>query len=125
MATLGDTYKGLILFPDTYTHPSGTGFTAGTFNAPTNFTATVSLEGWMLMENAGCVFLPAAGIRDGTTFSTDDNGNYWSATADPNDSERAQVFCFWYVNSDDNGILTDSYMSRKYGTSVRMVRDVE
>lgn len=125
MATLGDTYKGLILFPDTYTHPSGTGFTAGTFNAPTNFTATVSLEGWMLMENAGCVFLPAAGIRDETTFLTDYDGNYWSATADPNDNERSQVFRFWYVNSDKNGILTDSYMYRKYGTSVRLVRDVE
>lgn len=119
MATLGGTYKGLILFPDAYTHPSGTGFTAGTFNAASNYTATVSMEGWMLMENAGCVFLPAAGIRDGTTFLTDDDGNYWSATADPNGNERAQVFCF------EKGILTYSYMYRKYGTSVRLVRDVK
>ena len=61
MATIGDTYKGLIIFPDYYTHPGGTGFTPGVFNSNSNYTAQVSLEGWALMEAAGCVFLPAAG----------------------------------------------------------------
>ena len=61
MATLGGTYKGLIIFPDDYTHPDGTGFVAGTYNGHSDFTATVSLAGWALMEAAGCVFLPAAG----------------------------------------------------------------
>ncbi len=130
MATLGGTYKGLILFPDTYTHPSGTDFTAGTFNAPTNFTATVSMEGWMLMENAGCVFLPAAGSREGTTVGALANvGYYWSATAAPNGS-LAQSFCFKYsVNPETsevtNEVSTYDDDSRKYGSSVRLVRDVE
>ena len=61
MATLDGTYKGLIIFPDNYTHPDGTGFVAGTYNDCSNFTANVSLAGWALMEAAGCVFLPAAG----------------------------------------------------------------
>ena len=61
MATIGGTYKGLIIFPDDYTHPDGTDFEAGTYNGHSDFTATVSLEGWALMEAAGCVFLPAAG----------------------------------------------------------------
>ena len=61
MATIGDTYKGVILFPDNYTHPEGTDFTAGVFNVASNFTASVSLEGWALMEAAGCVFMPACG----------------------------------------------------------------
>ena len=63
MATLGGTYKGLIIFPDNYTHPGGTDFVAGTYNNYSDFTATVSLEGWALMEAAGCVFLPAAGFK--------------------------------------------------------------
>lgn len=63
MATLGSTYKGLIIFPDDYTHPDGTDFVAGTYNGYSNFTATVSLAGWALMEAAGCVFLPAAGYK--------------------------------------------------------------
>ena len=66
MATLvgaDKNYKGLIIFPDDYTHPDGTGFVAGTYNNYSNFTATVSLDGWALMETAGCVFLPAAGYK--------------------------------------------------------------
>ena len=69
MATLGGTYKGLILFPDSYTHPDGTDFTPGIYNGASNYTATVSLEGWSRMEAAGCVFLPAAGY-----YSVD---GYW------------------------------------------------
>ena len=61
LATLGGTVKGMIVFPDKYTHPAGTGFEPGTYNAPSEFTATVSLEGWALMEKAGAMFLPCAG----------------------------------------------------------------
>ena len=125
MATLGGTYKGLILFPDTYTHPSGTGFTAGTFNAVSNYTATVSMEGWMLMENAGCVFLPAAGGREETNVnSVGVGGFYWSATAAPNGS-LAQSFCFKYLDMENSGIDTYDNDYRRYGSSVRLVRDVE
>ncbi len=59
-ATIG-TYRGVIVFPDNYTHPEGTGFTGNCDNATEAYTSTVSLEGWALMEAAGCVFLPAAG----------------------------------------------------------------
>lgn len=119
MATLGGTYKGLILFPDTYTHPIGTGFTAGTFNAVSNYTATVSMEGWMLMENAGCVFLPAAGSRYQTTvFIT------------------GPVGCYYWSNSNIAGntatniAITPSSLSqvnstRDSGYAVRLVRDVK
>lgn len=119
MATLGGTYKGLILFPDTYTHPIGTGFTAGTFNAVSNYTATVSMEGWMLMENAGCVFLPAAGSRYQTTvFMT------------------GPVGCYYWSNSNIAGntatniAITPSSLSqvnstRDSGYAVRLVRDVK
>lgn len=63
LATLGGSYKGLIVFPDHYVHPEGTGFTAGTYNGASNFTATVSMEGWAKMEMAGCMFIPAAGYK--------------------------------------------------------------
>jgi hypothetical protein len=60
-ATIGGTYKGVIVFPDNYTHPDGTDFTGNCENATEAYSSTVSLEGWALMEAAGCVFLPAAG----------------------------------------------------------------
>ena len=74
MATLGGTYKGLIIFPDNYTHPEGTGFTSGVFNSNSNYTAQVSLEGWAMMEAAGCVFLPAAGYCS--------RGNTWNGVGE-------------------------------------------
>ena len=60
-ATIGGTYKGVIVFPDNYTHPDGTGFEGNCENATEAYSSIVSLEGWALMEAAGCVFLPAAG----------------------------------------------------------------
>ena len=67
LATLDGSYKGLIVFPDHYVHPEGTGFTAGTYNGASNFTATVSMEGWAKMEMAGCMFIPAAGYNSSST----------------------------------------------------------
>ena len=61
MATIGDAYKGVIVFPDNYTHPEDADFSGNCNNASENYTSTVSLDGWAKMEAAGCVFLPAAG----------------------------------------------------------------
>ena len=63
MAKIGGKYRGMIVFPDNYIHPQGSGFTAGTYNNNSNYTATVSLDGWALMEEAGAIFLPATGVR--------------------------------------------------------------
>ena len=81
LATVGST-RGMIIFPDNYVHPSGTGFTAGTFNSYSNYTATVSMAGWDLMEAAGCVFLPPAGWRtENAGFGyMGERGLYWTNT---------------------------------------------
>jgi len=77
------------------------------------------MEGWMLMENAGCVFLPAAGSRYQTTvFMTGPvAGYYWS------NSNIAG-------NTATNIAITPSSLSqvnstRYSGYAVRLVRDVE
>ncbi len=74
---------GLILFPDTYTHPDGV-------TAPTGVNATdntgwngnsYTVADWTKMETAGCVFLPAAGSRDGNSVSyAGTTGTYWWST---------------------------------------------
>ena len=119
MATLGGTYKGLILFPDTYTHPSDTGFTAGTFNAASNYTATVSMEGWMLMENAGCVFLPAAGSRYQTSvFMTGPVGGYYWSNSNIAGNTATNIAITPLGLSQVNS-------TRYSGYAVRLVRDVK
>ena len=112
--------QGIILFPDTYTHPDGV-------TAPTGVNATgntgwngnnYSSADWTKMESAGCVFLPAAGLRNGTSVSNVGSlGFYWSSTA--NDTGYAYNVFFNSGNVDPA-----SYGDRSNGFSVRLVRDV-
>ena len=119
MATIGDTYKGMIVFPDDYVHPEGTDFVAGTFNTKTDYTATVSIAGWKKMEVAGAVFLPAAGYRtyNVTVSNPNSYGRYWSVTY--KDKSNAYYMQFNSISVQQN------YANRSYGASVRLVRNVE
>jgi len=113
---------GVILFPDTYSHPEGvtppvgindTGDTGWNGNS-------YDVTAWAKMEAAGCVFLPTAGsrIRDGVSYV--DRGYYWSSTAYYNNEEFAYDVYFgsdFLYAGDQNG--------RWWGESVRLVREVE
>jgi len=110
---------GVILFPDTYTHPDGV--TAPTGVNETDKTGwngnSYSSADWTKMEAAGCVFLPAAGSRNGSTVSSSEsNGYYWSAT--PNSTD---AFCVSFYSS---GLYPTEYFSRHNGYSVRLVQAV-
>lgn len=119
MATIGGSYKGLIIFPDNYTHPAGTGFVAGVFNGGSNYTATVPVAGWELMQKAGCVFLIVTGWRtSGSSFSdVTTKGLYWTSTGSDYVGARDLNFQSGGVNPADG--------SHRYrGFAVRLVRDV-
>ena len=116
---------GVILFPDTYTHPDGVTAPKGV-NAPGDSDDTgwkgnnYSSADWTKMESAGCVFLPGAGYRQGSSaISTGIFGGYWSAT--PNGADDA-CGVFYY-----SGWLTPARTDygRFHGLSVRLVRQVE
>lgn len=125
MATLGG-IKGMIIFPDDYSHPDGTGFTGGTYNAPSNYTATVNLLGWAKMEAAGAIFLPAAGYY---TFNADPatykaigiDGTYYSTTL--NGSNYYALYFGYDVNTDCNVWTSDNSWSSTR-RSIRPVRDL-
>ena len=121
---------GVILFPDNYTHPSDvtqpvginvtgdTGWSGNTYNATS----------WNKMQNAGAVFLPAAGSRYGTTYSNTSTlapggyGYYWSATSYPHDNNWNYAYKI-YLSEDYMSTWYNSN-SRYYGMSVRLVRSV-
>ena len=118
--TIGGTYRGMILFPDNYTHPEGTDFVGSLFNytGADDYTATVSLEGWTKMEDAGAVFLPAAGYSTGYS-SYGNAGCYHSTTKRPDAPSIYYMTPTFYV---DNIVLDDCcYYGTK--TSVRFVCD--
>ena len=115
--------KGIILFPDTYTHPSDVTYpasinTANAYFSVNNYDATA----WEKMEAAGCVFLPAAGLREVATVSfAGEYGYYWSSSKVTSEAKKAKrvIFTDSYACPPDN---TDTY--RKCGYSVRLVRNV-
>ena len=108
---------GVILFPDTYTHPDGV-------NAPTGVNATdatgwngnsYTAADWTKMETAGCVFLPAAGYRNGSSVNNPGScGDYSSAT--PSGTDKAYELYF-----SSSSLNPASLGSRFYGLSVRLV----
>lgn len=99
--------KGQIIAPDAYT-----GTIADSYDATS----------WDSMEDAGVVFLPNVGKRDGTTVNTiysDDYGNgyYWSSTY------SSKTYAYYLVVTSDH--FNDVYgLQREVGMAIRLVRDL-
>ena len=73
---------------------------------------------WTKMESAGCVFLPAAGYRYGSSvYDAGTYGYYWSATPDGAD----KAYHVFFGSSSLNPALNST---RSLGCSVRLVREV-
>lgn len=121
-AYLFGTTHGVILFPDSYTHPDGV-------NPPTGINATnstswdanqYSAADWAKMEAAGCVFLPAAGDRNGTVvYYVGSAGLYWSS------SYGSVAGNAYYMRFSSDTLSPASPDYRYRGFSVRLVRPVE
>ena len=112
---------GLILFPDTYTHPDGVKLPVGiNDNYTTGWNGNdYSAADWAKMEAAGCVFLPAAGSRNGSSVGeVGGKGYYWHSTTEHPDG--ADYFYFYSEH-----FYGWEGTSRSYGLSVRLVREVE
>jgi uncharacterized protein (TIGR02145 family) len=112
---------GLILLPDSWTLPDGATFIP--LPSPLHSSNTYSLNTytfsqWAAMEDAGAIFLPAAGNRGWTSiYNEGDQGHYWSSTP-YNDNERYA----YSVSFRGNSAYT-TYSGRSSGYSVRLVRD--
>lgn len=117
--------RGLILFPDGYNSASS-GVTINNMNVGTgNYSSNeLSLATWNILDSLGCVFLPAAGYREGTRVmaynSTNieyNSGFYWSSSAPSADSA-------YNIHFRGIDMYFDDKHERYYGFSVRPVRDV-
>ena len=115
--------QGVILFPDTYTHPDGV-------TAPTNVNTdnasfasnTYTIADWTKMESAGCVFLPGAGYRDGeSVISAGNFGAYWSATSSGKASDYS---AYDFVYYHPTWLSPEFTNTRNLGFCVRLVREV-
>lgn len=110
---------GMVIFPDSYTHPTGVTAVASANTTNAAFTTNNwSGENWTKMETAGAVFLPAAGYRNGTSVSgVGSRGRYWSSTA--SGAQNA-----YYLKFDSSSVNPADDSGRFYGYSVRLVQDL-
>ena len=111
---------GVILLPDDWSLPTGLTFVSKAEKYASNvYDATQ----WAQMEANGAVFLPAAGYRDGTTYSdgTDDwgtlTGMYWSSTPQKNGQAHELLFIDELMDASD-------ICSYALGISVRLVQNI-
>lgn len=123
-ATVAGT-AGLIIFPDRFVRPDGLAPIANinSNNFAIAFTDNVySADEWRLLEQAGAVFLPAAGFRGGTWLSTvGEGGSYWASTCNANRQAYALLFISGLVNASAECTYDKD---RGYGRSVRLVKDI-
>lgn len=129
-----DGIKGLILLPDNWTNPEGISFYTGISKglvAKTDYYANTDGKNykhneytsaqWIQMENAGAIFLPAAGYRwDNEVYMEDSDldymGYYWSST--PYDNWEGYELYF-----DAYELSPQNKNSRIYGQAVRLVQN--
>jgi len=106
--------NGIILFPDGCSIAAGEFTTLGTLNDESAWETKCSAAEWTALEAKGCVFLPAAGFRDGGVYDVGVFGYYWSSSPDRVVDARVVYFSSGDVEPQD-------YNDRLYGFSVRLV----
>lgn len=79
---------------------------------------SIAAASWSILENAGAVFLPAAGYRYGTNVKYVGSEGYYLSTSY---SDRFDARYVWFKS----GNLNLGQWYRDYGRSVRLVCDVE
>ena len=109
---------GMMLFPDTFTWPTGVTSIPSTFNTNSKKWNGVNYNtaDFRKLESAGVVFLPVAGYRSNKGVQNlGINGYYWSSTS--NDSRFAN-----YLDFNTGSVNPTSSNQRYNGFSVRLVR---
>ena len=110
---------GMILFPDSYEHPSGISLNhINESNADYNANS-YNPEDWGKMEAAGAVFLPAAGRRSGAEVpNAGASALYWTA-------ELAWTEIAVNILFTSSSLVDRNQGYRFYGNAVRLVREVK
>ena len=108
--------NGVILLPDDWNPSTYSLNYTDTRSASFDSNVITAIQ-WTTLENAGAIFLPAAGYRDGTlVYNVGTTGYYWSASA----SLSYNSYHIYFYNRD---LLTNWYDDLRYkGKSVRLVR---
>ena len=111
--------NGVIMLPDDWSTSTYSLSNTNTYDASFN-SNTLTASQWSTLEQAGAVFLPAAGSRNGTSVGgVGSYGCYWSASR----FYHSHADGTYFVNFSDSDLVTPAeYGSPWYGFSVRLVQ---
>ena len=116
--------QGLIIVPDNWS--TSIYALSGTNTASAYTSNVITSSQWAALENAGCVFLPAAGSRGGSSvYDVGYSGIYWTSTHLDSACAYGVSGCVYGMAFDGGGSYLpsiDGYY-RYWGKSVRLVRD--
>lgn len=132
--------NGLFILPDNWQLPEGLTFvSAKDINLAWNESTeqyntaegkhfshnTYSINDWLTMEKAGAAFLPAGGLRSGTTLLQFPNmgGYYWASTF-YTETSKANYIGFGSTLMNCSYQYDPSRTFPQYGMAVRLVQDV-
>jgi hypothetical protein len=124
--------KGVIIYPDNFVWPLEDN-AAPTYqqHPSTDYgTKTFTLNEWQVLEDAGCVFLPATGHiqKNSSSVSTPTYGYYWSSTAVGTDFNTRDYAFIMYIQPTSLAFPGSNNATRQEKTSysaVRLVKDVQ
>ncbi len=111
--------KGVVILPDNWTGYLDYDFVYESENYSTNI---CDAERWAKLESLGCVFLPAASMRNGNEQAMDGaaEGYYWAGTI----YTYSSFIRGTNIEFEEDKFVTSTNYIRYYGLSVRLISDV-
>lgn len=114
--------NGLVLLPDDWVAIEGLTFNSGAYGHwSRDYYAvhnTFTLEQWQQMEEAGAIFLPAVGYRQGNSiYASGSKGYYWTTSPNGGCGPMNLEFSAEYIK------INSAY--RYSGFSVRLVKNIQ
>ena len=114
--------NGLVLLPDDWVAIEGLTFNSGAYgHSSRDYYAvhnTFTLEQWQQMEEAGAIFLPAVGYRQGNSiYASGSKGYYWTTSPNGGCGPITLEFSAEYIK------INSAY--RYSGFSVRLVKNIQ
>ena len=120
LATIGGSTRGMIILPDNWVAPNGISWTPASNFSGDYEDNILSASQWQQMEDAGAIFLPAAGDRVyDEVGSVGGSGNYWSSSYDRDNEDWA----YRGVHFQNGLIISPAGDGPHVGYSVRLVKD--
>ena len=115
--------NGLLVFPDGFDPlASGVSISSANSEGVGYDTNHLSNANWDKLAEAGVIFLPITGLRNGTSvYGVNSLGYYWSKTGDYYEDEFRVSFSMFF---DESNLMVD-FTDLCYGMAVRLVRDIE